>query len=164
MKKQILVGLIAALLVILTVFPTLASNDTNEDFSNFVVAGNGSEAIYQSSRVKTDASPIYYEIFNMTYYSVRIKALGTTHSGGDSDPITVSNAENCTCSIYDWEIPWPYVLCLEDVDYSIHSSINEKHYSRASFSCINVYTSYTYITGRWSSDSIYSHTDAYYPN
>ena len=164
MKKQFLVGLVAVIIVIITAIPTLASNSSDEYFTNFVVVGNGGDAIYDTSRAKEDASALFLEILDMTYYSVRVRALGTSHYGGNNDPLTVYNTTNRTCSISDYQISWPYVLCLEDVDYSIHSGIYEYGHPRATFGCTNVYVSYTYIAGRWSPDSIYAHTDAYYPD
>lgn len=158
MKQQIIIAIIAVLFVV-TAVPVLANNSWDEHFSNIVVEGNGGDTIYQSPRPKEDSSPMFLEVYDMTYYSVRVRALGTHCNPGTT--LNSANTVNCTCSIYDSNIPWSYVLCLEDIDYSIHSSVWEDEYPNATYGFTNVYGSYTYLAGRWSPDSIYSHTDAY---
>lgn len=169
MRKQIIVSIVTLLLIITVAIPASATdpNSDNTYITSLVVEGYGGDAIFQYAREKRDDSAMYLEITDMTYYSVRVRALGTNSEGysntNNPETLTVSNTLNCTCYIWDWEINWPYVLCLEDIDYSIHSSVYEHNKSYATYGFTNVYNSYTYISGEWSPDSIYSHTDAYYP-
>ena len=76
-KKLLILLFSLLILATSTAIPTLAANTTDYDITPITISGGG-EVVYSVSRAKTDTSPIYLLIESSTYYTTRVKALGTS--------------------------------------------------------------------------------------
>ena len=151
-KKLLILLFSLLILATSTAIPTLAANTTDYDITPITISGGG-EVVYSVSRAKTDTSPIYLLIESSTYYTTRVKALGTSAISATS-----ANSYNCTCVASGTRVS--YVSCNRGTDYSVHSYVKEDGYNRATLSFMNPYTGTQVLSGEWSLDSWNTHVDA----
>lgn len=152
-RKKALTMVLAVICVISCLMvPTLASNTDDTRITPLTVAGSGYK-VYPGSRDKQDDSPLYLWITSLTSSYVRVKALGT-----DSASATSVNTTNCTCSTTS--SPYLYVTCYWDVDYSVHSTVYEDHFTYATYGFVNPFNDSLTLAAWWSPDSWNTHVDA----
>ena len=152
MKKIFAIMLSVMILASSSILPVFAANTTDTYITNLSISGGG-EKVYSGSRAKEDDSAMYIYIYSSTYYTTRVKALGT-----NSTTATSSNSYNCTCTASGTRVS--YVSCNRGTDYSVHSFVYEDGYDYATFSFMNPYTGTQVLSAEWSPDSWNSHVDA----
>ncbi len=159
MAASLLTIILAAGMMVMVMAQTESTTDTYID--KFPVTNATPFTVYPYARDKSNSSSMYLYITSLTVGTyVRVQARGMEYPDWTYYNATASNTSNETCladgtSVY-------YVTCSVGVDYSVHSLINEHGFEAATFGFQTPYASTTTkLSGYWSSDSAYSHTDAY---
>lgn len=148
MKKFISTVLLIVMIVSALSVSAFAANTTD---TSYFVTTPGYGFTYISAREKLDSSAVYAKITGLSVNDkVRVRVEGSTSSNGSFYNCTLSNNGDAG-----------YVVLTENINYSIHTMVNERGYSyaRLGFQSVDWLKGET-VGGWWSPDSYGTYTDA----
>ncbi len=152
-RKKIASFLVAtALLCPMCVASVSAANTTDTAWS--MTSSTTDFKYLGASRLKTDATAVYFKMnTSVTSNKVDVKVLGT-----NSNPVTSwSQLTNCTVKNGAAK---NYAKCNKNVNYSLHSTVNERGFSRVTLAITTAKDEK--ISGVWSADSSGTYNEATY--